>query len=145
VLGPLVRSLQNYSRTKTLYTVGRASWEVDQPCRKAAIYTGPHGHRRNADRHPYLEWDSNPRSQCSRGERYFLPSLFMCLINKHVFVRMGKKCTPASGSYTLPRRTRPKRAATLIGVFKSKNESKLQMFGNKMFRNKYLDSRGDIG
>jgi hypothetical protein len=25
-----------------------------------------------------------------------------------VFVRMGKKCTPASGSSTLPRRTRPK-------------------------------------
>jgi hypothetical protein len=28
-------------------------------------------------------------------------------INKHVFVRMGKKCTPASGSSTLPRRTVP--------------------------------------
>jgi hypothetical protein len=28
-------------------------------------------------------------------------------IKKHVFVRMGKKCTPASGSSTLPRRTRP--------------------------------------
>jgi hypothetical protein len=26
-------------------------------------------------------------------------------IKKHVFVRMGKKCTPASGSSTLPRRT----------------------------------------
>jgi hypothetical protein len=25
-------------------------------------------------------------------------------IKKHVFVRMGKKCTPASGSFTLPRR-----------------------------------------
>jgi hypothetical protein len=29
-------------------------------------------------------------------------------INKHVFVRMGKKCTPASRSSTLPRRTRTK-------------------------------------
>jgi hypothetical protein len=28
-------------------------------------------------------------------------------IKKHVFVRMGKKCTPASGSSTLPRRTVP--------------------------------------
>jgi hypothetical protein len=27
---------------------------------------------------------------------------------KVVFVRMGKKCTPASGSSTLPRRTVPK-------------------------------------
>jgi hypothetical protein len=26
-----------------------------------------------------------------------------------VFVRMGKKCTPASRSSTLPRRTRPKK------------------------------------
>jgi hypothetical protein len=31
-------------------------------------------------------------------------------INKHVFVRMGTKCTSASGSSTLPRRTRPYRA-----------------------------------
>jgi hypothetical protein len=28
-------------------------------------------------------------------------------INKYEFVRMGKKCTPASGSSTLPRRTWP--------------------------------------
>jgi hypothetical protein len=28
-------------------------------------------------------------------------------INKHMFVRMGKKCTPASGRSTLPRRTVP--------------------------------------
>jgi hypothetical protein len=28
----------------------------DQPCRKAATYTGQHKHRRNADTHPCLEW-----------------------------------------------------------------------------------------
>jgi hypothetical protein len=28
-------------------------------------------------------------------------------IKKHVFVRMGKKCMPASGSSTLPRRAVP--------------------------------------
>jgi hypothetical protein len=32
-------------------------------------------------------------------------------INKHVFARKGKKCTPASGSSTLPRRTRPGKQA----------------------------------
>jgi hypothetical protein len=30
-----------------------------------------------------------------------------CVLIGHVFVRMGKKCTPTSGIYTLPRRTRP--------------------------------------
>jgi hypothetical protein len=39
-----------------------------------------------------------------------MPSTFQAIppvLNKHVFVRMGKNCTPASGSSTLPRRTRP--------------------------------------
>jgi hypothetical protein len=36
--------------------------------RKAATYTEQHRHRINAHRHPCHEWDSNPRSQCSRGE-----------------------------------------------------------------------------
>jgi hypothetical protein len=27
----------------------------------------------NKHRHPCLEWDSNPRSQCSSGRRYFMP------------------------------------------------------------------------
>jgi hypothetical protein len=42
-------------------------------CRKAAAYTGQHKHRINADRHPCLEWDSNPRSQCSSQRRQFIP------------------------------------------------------------------------
>jgi hypothetical protein len=32
-----------------------------------------HKHRINADKHPYLEWDSNPRSQCSSERRWFIP------------------------------------------------------------------------
>jgi hypothetical protein len=35
----------------------------NQPCLKAAAYTGQHSHTINADRHSCLEWDSNPRSQ----------------------------------------------------------------------------------
>jgi hypothetical protein len=34
------------------------------------------------------------------------------------------------------------RMATAVGVFKLKNEHKLQIFGNKMLRKEYLDSRG---
>jgi hypothetical protein len=32
-----------------------------------------HKHRINADKHPCLEWDSNPWSQCSSGRRHFMP------------------------------------------------------------------------
>jgi hypothetical protein len=40
---------------------------------KAATYTGQHKRRINADRHPCLEWDWNPRSQCSSERRHFMP------------------------------------------------------------------------
>jgi hypothetical protein len=48
------------------------SWTGEQPSRKAATYAGQHKHRRNAGRHPCLEWDSNPLSQCSRGRKHFM-------------------------------------------------------------------------
>jgi hypothetical protein len=50
-----------------LQTVGRIPWTGDQPCRQAAAYAGQHKQRRNANRHPCHEWDSNPRSQCLSG------------------------------------------------------------------------------
>jgi hypothetical protein len=46
--------------------------------------------------------------ECSAWQRRASALTEFKHINKHVFVRMGKKCTPASGSSTLPRRTRPK-------------------------------------
>jgi hypothetical protein len=36
-------------------------------------HTGQHKHRINTHRHPRLKLDSNPRSQCSSGRRYFMP------------------------------------------------------------------------
>jgi hypothetical protein len=30
-----------------------------------------HKQRKNADKHPWFEWDSNPRSKCSSGRRQF--------------------------------------------------------------------------
>jgi hypothetical protein len=37
------------------------------------LHTGQHEHRINAQLHPCLEWDSNPRSQCLNGRRQFIP------------------------------------------------------------------------
>jgi hypothetical protein len=43
------------------------------PSQGRYLHTGQHKHRINAHRHPCLEWDSNPRSQCSSGRRRFMP------------------------------------------------------------------------
>jgi len=49
-------------------TVGRTPWTGDRP-----DATPPPIHKatqqKNADTHPCLGWDSNPRSQCSSGRR----------------------------------------------------------------------------
>jgi hypothetical protein len=42
-----------------LYTVGWATSTDDEPCHKAATHT-EQKHRRNANRHQSLKWDSNP-------------------------------------------------------------------------------------
>jgi hypothetical protein len=47
----------------SLQTVGRTPWTGDQPCRKAATYTGQHKYRINADRHPCLKLYSNPEDE----------------------------------------------------------------------------------
>jgi hypothetical protein len=52
-----------------LYTVGRTPWTGNQlVARPLPTHTGQHKHRINAHIHPCFEWDSNPRSQCQRGE-----------------------------------------------------------------------------
>jgi hypothetical protein len=49
-----------------LHTVGRAPWSRDQPvARPLPMYKTTH-------RHPYVEWDSNPRSQRSSERRQFM-------------------------------------------------------------------------
>jgi hypothetical protein len=40
---------------------------------KAATYTWQPKHKINTHRHPCLQWDSSPTSQCSRGRRQFMP------------------------------------------------------------------------
>jgi hypothetical protein len=43
------------------------------PSQGRYLHREQHKHRINSHRHPCLEWDSNPRSQCSRGRRHFIP------------------------------------------------------------------------
>jgi hypothetical protein len=54
-----------------LYTVGRTPWTGDQPV--ARSHTQDSTIRIYAHRHPCTKWDSNPRSQCSSGQRRFMP------------------------------------------------------------------------
>jgi hypothetical protein len=94
---------------------------VISPSQGRYLYTGQHKRYKRIDRQTCLECDSNPQSQRSSGRKQFMPSKARLLrlaltefkhIKKHMFVRMGKKCTPASGSSTLPRRTRPNNNVT---------------------------------
>jgi hypothetical protein len=43
------------------------------PSQGRYINTEQHKHRINAQGHPCLEWDSNPRFQCTSGRRRFMP------------------------------------------------------------------------
>jgi hypothetical protein len=51
-----------------LYTV--PEWGI-KPSQVLYLYTEQHKHRINAHRHPFFEWDSNPRPQRSSGRRLF--------------------------------------------------------------------------
>jgi hypothetical protein len=55
------------------YTVGTTPWTGISPSQGSYLHTGQHRHRTNEHRHPCLEWDSNPRSQCLGGRRQFMP------------------------------------------------------------------------
>jgi hypothetical protein len=43
------------------------------PSQGRYFHTEQHKHRLNARKHPRLDWDSNPLSQCSSGRRWFMP------------------------------------------------------------------------
>jgi hypothetical protein len=54
--------------TQSVELLGR----VISPPQGRCLHTWQHKHRINAHRHPCLEWDSNPRSQCLSGRKSFL-------------------------------------------------------------------------
>jgi hypothetical protein len=62
-----------FTSVSQLKTIGRTPWTGDQPVAMPLPYTGQHKHRINVYKYPCLEWDSNPRSQCSTGRRRFMP------------------------------------------------------------------------
>jgi len=49
------------------HTFGRTPWTGDWPITRP-LPTQNSTTQKNADTHPCLEWDSNPRSQCLRGQ-----------------------------------------------------------------------------
>jgi hypothetical protein len=53
-----------------IYTqsVGLLGWGIS-PSQDRYLQTEQHKHKINAQRHPHLEWDSNPRSQPSSGRK----------------------------------------------------------------------------
>jgi hypothetical protein len=59
----------SWTFTKSVELIGRGI----SPSEGRYLHTGQHTHRINKHRHPYLEWDSNTRSQCSSGQRLFMP------------------------------------------------------------------------
>jgi len=57
---------------KSIWTLGSILWTGDQPDARPLPTQDDTPHK-NADTHPCLEWDPNPRSQCSSGRRQYVP------------------------------------------------------------------------
>jgi hypothetical protein len=56
------------------YTDCRIPWTSDQPvARQLPTQRTTQTHKKHTYRHPCLEWDSIPRSQCSNERRQFMP------------------------------------------------------------------------
>jgi hypothetical protein len=73
------------------YTVGRTPWMVDQPvAKRLTVHIKQHKHTINADIHPYLKWDSNPRSQCLSGRRHFMPKTARPLRSSKLYIAQYK-------------------------------------------------------
>jgi hypothetical protein len=54
------------------------------------LHTGQHKYRINANRHPYLEWNSNPRSQRSSERKQFMPQTARPLWSARCSYNCGK-------------------------------------------------------
>jgi hypothetical protein len=65
----LVAFSVSWSYTQSVRLLGRGI----SPSQDPYLHTEQHKHRIYAHRHPWLEWDSNPRSQRSNERRQFMP------------------------------------------------------------------------
>jgi hypothetical protein len=59
----------SWSYTQSAGLLGRGI----SPSQGRYLQKGQHKHNKRTNRHPCLEWDSNPRSQCLSGRRQFMP------------------------------------------------------------------------
>jgi hypothetical protein len=71
-----------FSSVIFFYTDGRTPWTSDQPTQARCLHTVQRKHGIN--RHLCLEWDSNPRSQCSTERRQFMPQIARPLWSAHL-------------------------------------------------------------
>jgi hypothetical protein len=56
------------------YTDGKTPWTSDQPVtRPLPTHKTTRTQNKRIQRHPYLEWDPNPRAQRSSERRQFMP------------------------------------------------------------------------
>jgi hypothetical protein len=63
-----------FSVSWSFYTVTGLLGRLISQSQGRYLHSEQHKHRINANRHPCLEWDSNPRSQRSSERRKFMPS-----------------------------------------------------------------------
>jgi hypothetical protein len=59
------------------------------PSQGRYLHTQQHKHRINAHKHPCLEWDSNPRSQCSSWRRQSTRPLCSTNVTLQFYLRVG--------------------------------------------------------
>jgi hypothetical protein len=67
----LLLDLGRFCSLMIFHTIGRTPWTGDQLIARPLL-TRRTTHRINAHKYPCLEWDSNPRVQCSSGRKQFM-------------------------------------------------------------------------
>jgi hypothetical protein len=72
-LQPFCWQLGRFFGFLILYTIGRTLLCGGSAHRKVCTYTQDDTQNKHTHRHPYLTWDSNPRSQHSGVRRQFMP------------------------------------------------------------------------
>jgi hypothetical protein len=96
-LGPVLCVLSPMALTALVgpwppfYTDGRTPWTVDQPvARPFPTHRTTQTQNKRIHKHPYVEWDANPRSQRSSERRQFMPYTARPLWSAQFVVRTGK-------------------------------------------------------
>jgi hypothetical protein len=89
--------------------------------RKISTYTKQHKHRINAHKHPFLEWDSNPRLQRSSERRQFMPQTARPLWSESVRASEDSSCLKQRGHWD-------RRAMSAVPIFSLSLERALYLY-----------------